>query len=807
MSLPQPRTRFVGRSGDLDRLAALCSQGTSIATLWGPPGAGKTRLAIELCRTGRLTRASLPARTWFCDLTAARDVGEVCAAVWRALGAVGGRPDPRCVATALAGREPGVLVLDNFEQVAAHAACTVGGWAQAAPDLLFLVTSRERLRLAGEVAHEVVPLGAEAIDLFIDLAWGGVAPPGEAADPAAIAELVARLEGLPLAIELAAARVDVLGIDGLLAQLGRPLDLLDHAARDAPPHHATLRRAIESSCRLLAPRERRAYAECAVFRGGFSLEAAAAVLSPSDGAPVLDLLEGLRDRALLRRASDGGAVRFSMFDAIRAHALGELAEQGDEEVLRARHSRHFLAAAPGLSGADQANLADAIAHALEADAAAASDLAKALDRIDPSLLSDGIVDLLGARSLGPRGQRVRGRALQLRGRTAEARAELERAALAADDAMRGHLLADLGVLHHQLRELDAAASAYQEALAIHQARGDRAAEARCTGNLGAVHHDARRYPEAIDHYQRALSAFRATGQHRMEGMFLTNLAVLLQEQGAFARARATYRAALERLAETGDRRLEAITRSNLGLLAQEMGDLEEARRCHQSALATLRDVVDVRSEALALGRLALALAALGRIAEAQAGQRRAERLLEGAGDRLALGVLGLFRAYIDLRGGAGEEFVRDRVSEARAPGFAAGSSIVDLCDDARAAMRLIDAALAGGEDASGVLVIGPDASWFTLPGGRTHDLASRRVLRRLLLRLVESHREARGQGLSLDALREAGWPGETVQHESAVNRVHVALTELRRRGLKPWLLHRRGRYLLDPSLRVDLSAG
>jgi predicted ATPase len=803
MTLPHARTRFVGRTADLARLAELCARGTSIATLWGPPGAGKTRLAIELCRAG-LTRSGRPAQTWFADLTGARDAGEMCAAVWCALGAPGGPPEPRWLATALAGREPGVLVLDNLEQLAAHAARTVGVWAEAAPDLFFLVTSRQRLRLAGEVLHEVAPLGAEAVELFIDRAWGGAPPSAESADPAAIAALVARLEGLPLAIELAAARVDVLGIEGLLAQLASPLDALGRAPRDAPLPHATLRHAIDASYRLLSPREQRAYAECAVFRGGFSLAAGAAVLSSAPGASPLELVEALRDRALLRRTGEGGAVRFAMFDAIRAHALGHLA---DGAAVRARHSRHFLAVARELDAADQANLVDAIAYALDAGGAAAPELAAALEQIDPSLLPDRLVDRLGAAALGPRGRRLRGRALQLRGRTDEARAELERARAAADDSLRAELLTDLGLLHHQLRDLDRAAAAYREALAIHTARGDRAAVARCTGNLGAVHHDARRYREALDHYQRALGDFRATGQRRMEGTFLSNLAVLLQEQGAFARARATYRAALERLAGTGDRRLEAITRSNLGLLAHEMGDLEQALRDHEAALATLRDLVDVRSQALALGRLALALAALGRVDEAQASQRRAERLLEGTGDRVALGALGMFRTFIDLCRGADEEFVRDRVREARSPSFAAGSSLIDLCDDARAALRLMDAVLAGADGTGAVLVVGPEAAWFTLPCGRTQDLASRRVLRRLLLRLVECHREARGEGITLDALREAGWPGERLKHEAAVNRVHVALTELRRRGLRPWLLHRQGRYLLDPVLRVELSAG
>ena len=129
----------------------------------------------------------------------------------------------------------------------------------------------------------------------------------------------------------------------------------------------------------------------------------------------------------------------------------------------------------------------------------------------------------------------------------------------------------------------------------------------------------------------------------------------------------------------------------------------------------------------------------------------------------------------------------------------------DLSDDARTAVRLVEALLAKSGAAGGVLLVGPEASWFAPPGGVAHDLARRRVLRRLLLRLIEKHREAPGEGLTLDALREAGWPGERVLEQAATNRVHVALTELRRRGLKHCLIRKHARYLIDPGLRVHLS--
>jgi predicted ATPase len=289
---------FIGRQEEMTRLDELCAARTPIVTLWGPPGIGKTRLALELCR--RVERG------WFCDLAAARDAADVREALALRLGMASPASG---LAAALAGLGPGVIVLDNFEQVAASAAETVGAWK--AGGISFVVTTRERLRLSNEVEVEVPPLAErDAALLFQERA-------GQRGrlDEVRVRELVRRLEGIPLAIELAAARVDVLGLEGVLARVDQPFLLLAHGARDRSPHHATLRQAIASSFRLLSPAEKGALACCSLFRGGFSLDAAEAVIVADDGSSVLDLLQSLRDKSLLRRRSDGDAVRFTLFDA------------------------------------------------------------------------------------------------------------------------------------------------------------------------------------------------------------------------------------------------------------------------------------------------------------------------------------------------------------------------------------------------------------------------------------------------------------------------------------------------------------
>jgi hypothetical protein len=180
-------------------------------------------------------------------------------------------------------------------------------------------------------------------------------------------------------------------------------------------------------------------------------------------------------------------------------------------------------------------------------------------------------------------------------------------------------------------------------------------------------------------------------------------------------------------------------------------------------------------------------------------------IVRGTGDRIATGVLRLHRAFVGLSGDDGEALAREQLSEARTATSAGTPPLVDVSDDARTAVRLIEGALARGQPKQDVLVVGPGATWFRPPGEATQQLAHRLVLRRLLLRLVEQHQAGPGEGLSLDALREAGWPDEKALPAAALNRVHVALTELRRRGLRACLVRRESRYLIHPALRIEMS--
>lgn len=870
--------RFVGRHAELARLDALRAEGHRLVTVFGPPGTGKTRLAeAHVRRVLAEAQAEdwLGGGAWVCELAAQRDLEGVCNVVAAAIGipappGIAGDAWMRRLGDALAARGPILVVLDNAEHVADPVATCVAAWLAAAPDARFLVTSRAQLHLKDEVRFELPALGlpepgkdvldAEAVQLFVDRvrAFDGGFAIGEH-NASVVAELVSRLEGIPLAIELAASRVDLFGLNGLLEQLHQRLDVLAHPARDVDDRHSTLRAAVDWSWSLLDADERRALAACAVFRGGFSADAARAVLPVDPPATALAAVQALRDESLLRRYEHApGHARFALFEIVREYAEQRLAAGGEAEEIRRRHATYYLEvgerwAAEALgreaTGAldqlalERDNLLAVVAGAFDGaarDSTLASTLARAVLCLDAlasvrgptgshlELLERTLAVVSPATTSNPafaRLLRARARLLGLHGQSAAARRDLDAALALVGDIdeprLSAELVVDDAVWLHQRREMDGARARYERALTLARSVGARASEGRALANFGALHHDLRRFDEAAALYRDALTVLQEAGDRRLEAIALANLGLLEQERGDLRGARAHMDAADALLTELGDRRLQAIVSGNRGILEQEEGDLERARACHERALTILREVGDRRSEALCLGRLASAQASAGWIDDAEGCLAAADRLLSRFADPLAAAAVDIDRAFVDLarareavrsgdarRRAAMVAAIEQRIARARSGGDA--QPWIDQSDDVRTAVRLLerdleelDTTAEPAVTSRPALLVGVGAAWFQTPDGEPQDLRRRKALRALLWGLVEHHRNAPGAGLGLDALLEIGWPGERVVPSAGANRVYVALTTLRNMGLRGILISRDDGYLLDPALPVE----
>jgi len=868
----------VGRETEVDRLVELVVAGQRLITVFGPAGTGKTRAALAMGERLLEEYADLGG-VWLCELAADRDLEGLCETIARDLGIP---PLPtgsdaeivQRLGAALAARGPLVLVLDNFEQLVELAPTTIALWLVEAPELRLVVTSREHLRLRGELRFELGPLRlpvvgepaerSEAVSLMVDRIVE-LDPSFELDERTApqIVDLVTRLEGLPLAIELAASQVELLGLRGLLDNLHTRLDVLVGDGRDVEDRHATLRAAIDWSWGLLDPCEQEVLAQCTVFRGGFTAEAAEQVLEVSDpDRSPRALLKALRGKSLLRRhepAEPSGLPRLSLFDAVREFAAERFASTQVREAAKVRHVRCYLAQAEkrmaevGTAGGPEALRSLALergnllaAHEQAMANAGTDDRALdwalrcvlALDMVASirgpfaahlSLLEQTVAQAEGREvvvAVRVRALRARAKARLMQGQSAaglrDLDAALEHAVLAEDAALQAEVLADRGVHRHQRREVEEARALYDRALLQAQAAGAQATEGRVLGNLGALHHDRHELEAARRIYREALDVLREVGDLRLEAIHVCNLGVLELEHGESDRARAYYEASRELLEPLGDRRLLAIVLGNLGTLEHIQGQLQPARQCHEEALAILREVGDRRSEALCLSRLGRATAALGWADDAQGCLAAADRLLGRFPDEMVSATVQLDRGFVELSRARSKEGSPEQAEEALARVRARIARVrearsdapawVERSDDIRFAVRLLERGLAdlGGDTPSApasreqaAVLVGSGGSWLQVPGGEAQDLRRRKAMRFILDRLADERRTSPGAGLPLEVLLEVGWPGEKVMPSAGANRVYVALTTLRKLGLRKILLSRDDGYLLDPATPVE----
>ncbi|HET9251744.1 MAG TPA: tetratricopeptide repeat protein [Candidatus Eisenbacteria bacterium] len=643
-TLPAERDDFVGRATEIGTLDRLFEDGARLVTLAGAAGMGKTRLAI---RYGRQGLEAWPGGVWFCDLKDARDLQAIASSVARSFGLPIGRQDPvEHLGQAIAARSRCLVILDNFEQVVEHATASVGRWLADAPEARFLVTSRERLRLdPTEQVLAVEPLATNAAtDLFTSRArWlrPGVDLHGPEAE--AVREIVRLVDGMPLAIELAAARTRVMPASGILGQMRDRFRLLTGGRTT---RHETLEVAIEGSWDLLAPWERSAWAQCSVFEDGFTLEAAERVLDRTgwpDPVALVDLLHGLVDRSLLRTtaiAEKGGAeARFGMYASLQEYARRKLSEPlGEKNPVDAiaaeeRHGRWYsrygtdeaVERLDAPDGKDQrrslerelANLVAATRRALRRQDGLVATLAyRAATEImvlrGPLVTAVEIgLDLLNGLELEPP-DRARvlfslARLERCCGNKEATRAHTEEAVSLARGTSDARLMATLvgwrGNIDYDEGALDSARAHYAEALEVHRARGDHRLAGMILSNLGIVEAVQGRYEEAAAYYVSALELLEQAGDRRRVGYVHGYLGSLHRSRGRYPEALAQHARSLEILREEGDRAFECQALGNLGNLHVEMGNSHEAIGCYEAALAIARETGDRRNEGLFLSNL------------------------------------------------------------------------------------------------------------------------------------------------------------------------------------------------------------
>jgi predicted ATPase/class 3 adenylate cyclase len=662
-NLPPERDLFVGRQAELAAIAGLFDAGARLVTLLGPGGSGKTRLAR---RFARMWLGDWPGGAFFCDLSEARSLEGVLFAVAQALDVALPREGAvERIGHALAGRGRCLVILDNFEQVAALAQQTLGHWLDRAAEAGFLATTRERLQLNGERALPLEPLALadEAIELFVARALSRRADFVLDEDGrAAVAEAVRLLDGLPLAIELAAARINVLAPRQIVQRLRDRFALLA-GARGNAARQATLRAAIDWSWELLGPWEQAALAQCSVFEGGFTLEAAEQVLDLSawpDAGAAIDVVQSLVDKSLLRTWRPAAAPSrlaidepyFGMYISIHEYARARQAEAGPEaeRAVMRRHAVHYaaLGSAAGLRGLNsRAGPHRWHALALEVDNLAAA-CRRALERGWPEEAAAAFValwEVLGKRGpfapaveLGrsvaqaaaaiPAAARLRAlrawtSALGCVGRSAEAAQTLQAAFSAGvvDPVEEGRTRFALGSALMMLGRLDEASAQFEQSRALHHTHAQLAGEARATGSLGQIHNEQGRTALALEHYERALELLRAADDRLTQCSVLNLRGVTLCEGGRLDEGGASYEEALAIAREFGDRTFEGTLLTNLGCLRIDQNRLDEAAAFLEQALALHREIGNRRFEGYALGDL-------GRLAMQRQAWDEAERCLE-----------------------------------------------------------------------------------------------------------------------------------------------------------------------------------
>ena len=563
-NLPATAMPLVGRAAELERVAGwLTGAVPRLVTVAGAGGAGKTRLALA---AGRATQPQFEDGTYFVDLSAATDTDRFWSAVADALGGPGtGRPVDRALARVEGWRA--LVVLDNAEQVHGVEAA-VARLLRSAPALALLVTSRRPLRLADEQVLPLAPLPtADAVELFLQRA--SAVRPGlslDAEDVEAVEAICRRLDGLPLAIELAAARTRLLSPVAVLRRLSDRLDLVDRSGA-RPPRQRTLRDTIAWSYQLLSADLRRAFTVLGVTAGGCDLEALESLTAPGAEA-ALDVAEELAEASLVTVGTGTDREpRFGLLSVVREFALEQLAADGEADAARARHAEHFALIAERYRRGVSVGALDRLEEELE-------NFREALRWC----LQDDVEDPGRAR-LGLRIVDALATFWYRHGHGAEGHQWLERALdrhrEAADEGV-GDALHGLGVLLQQEGDRDTAEQLLHRALTMWRARGDQYRAARELNSLGVAAFGAGDLARARELVEDSLELARGLGAADRVAAALTNLALITAEEGRPAEGVPFLHEAQQLDEAAGDQWGVTVDRINTSALLAFAGRLDDA---------------------------------------------------------------------------------------------------------------------------------------------------------------------------------------------------------------------------------------
>jgi predicted ATPase len=637
-NLPVHRTPFIGRRADRAALQPLLlDPAIRLITLTGPGGTGKTRLAVQVASD---LAGHFPGGAYFVNLALISDPKLVVPAIGQALGVreVAGQSLAGLVREHLRGLGTMLLILDNFEQLTA-ASSEVAELLDDCPDVKAMVTSRVVLRLYGEQEYSVLPLPLPevgtvmspgrlmdfpSIALFVQRA-AAVRPDFRLTveNAAAVGEICRRLDGLPLAIELAAARVKVLPPAGLLARIASRLELLRGGASDLPERQRTLRGTIDWSYDLLTPSEQRLFRRLAIFVGGCTLEAAEAVCNIQEDleVEVLDAVTSLVDKSLLMQtwAADNDA-RFSMLETLREYGQERMTQTGEWEMTREAHAAYCLVLAE--EGLHAPTLADQDAWLARCDQEY-DNFRSALEYLSTAGNTEWGLRLAAAllRFWESREHLTEGRAML--------DAILRKPGAEAPSIPRAGALFAAGVLSSSQAD-PVTERLTQESFDMYREFGDMAGMAMVMNGLAIQSVSRGQYDKARVRVEEALALWGKLGGGKV-ALALCNLANIAKHQGDYAAARSTYERILEDCRAVGDDRGTAFTLNGLGDVAAREGDSTRARTHYDESLALYRGIRDQWGTAGVLRDMGSLARSDGKPAEAEAFYREALRIFQGLG--------------------------------------------------------------------------------------------------------------------------------------------------------------------------------